>query len=95
MKNITEYDVIMAEIRADAKGQLRNMMMRQARIRARVPPSGKRSFPPGRPPGHTGDRLSHPAPAWTGGHRVPRAIPPQRHRIPTPDEQLAILDCGD
>ena len=31
---------------------------------------------------------------WTGGH-APKGGHTQRQRIPTPDEQLAIVDCVD
>ena len=31
---------------------------------------------------------------WTGGHS-PRGAHVQRQRVPTPDEQLAIVDCVD
>ena len=32
---------------------------------------------------------------YTAGHRVPGALPEQKDIIPTPDETLAVLDCGD
>lgn len=31
---------------------------------------------------------------WTGGHR-PKAGLSQEHAVPTPDEMLAAVDCGD
>lgn len=38
--------------------------------------------------------LAVPHRVWTGGHS-PRGRHVQRQRVPTPDEQLAIVDCVD
>ena len=39
------------------------------------------------------ERNKHPV--YTGGHRSPRALPVQRHRVPTPDELIALFDLVD
>lgn len=32
---------------------------------------------------------------WTGGHKLPGALPPQKQQVPTDYEQIAALECGD
>ena len=32
---------------------------------------------------------------WTGGHKSPGKLPEIKNSVPSPDEQISILDCVD